>query len=123
MRICLSFCSYLMQVQKRHVNLEGEGAGMIWENGIDIYTLPCVKQVTSGNLLCNTGGPAPSSVMTQRREMQELGGRSQREGIYVYIQLTAFITQQKLTRHCRATILRCLKKIFETLPFNLKKSL
>ena len=29
---------------------EGEG-GMNWEIGIDIYTLPCVKQIASGNLL------------------------------------------------------------------------
>ena len=51
--MCLSFCSYLMQAQKRDMNLRGEGAEMIWENGIDIYTLPCVTQMTSGNLLYN----------------------------------------------------------------------
>ena len=84
MCICLSFCSYLMQVQKRDVNLRGEGAEIIWENGIDIYTLPCVTQMTSGNLLYNTESSAPCSVMTSRGEMQEVGGRSRREGIYVY---------------------------------------
>lgn len=66
MRICLSFCSYLMQVQKRHVNLEGEGAGMIWENGIDIYTLPCVKQVTSGNLFFLKTNIHPLMTLVQR---------------------------------------------------------
>ena len=64
MHMCLSFHSYLMQVQKRDINLEGEGAEMIWKDGIDICTLPCVKQITIGNLLYNTGSPAPCSVMT-----------------------------------------------------------
>ena len=34
-----------------------------------------------------------------------VGGRSEREGIYVYIQLIHFVVQQKLTQHCKATIL------------------
>ena len=33
-----------------------------------------------------------------------LGGRSKREGIYVYIYLIHFIVQQKLTQHGKATI-------------------
>ena len=32
------------------------------------------------------------------------GRRSKRKGIYVYIQLTYLIVQQKLTQHCKATI-------------------
>ena len=32
----------------------GEG-GMNWEIRIDIYTLQCVKQIPSGNLLYSTG--------------------------------------------------------------------
>ena len=39
------------------------------------------------------------------------GGRFQREGIYVYIELTHFIVQQKLTQHCKAIILQLKKKI------------
>ena len=31
-------------------------------------------------------------------------GRSKKEGVYVYIELTHFIVQQKLTQHCKATI-------------------
>jgi len=31
------------------------------------------------------------------------GERPKREGIYVYIQLTHFTAQQKLTQHCKAT--------------------
>ena len=32
-------------------------------------------------------------------------GRSQREGIYVYISLIHFIAQQKVTQHCKAIAL------------------
>ena len=39
-----------------------------------------------------------------------MGGRSKREGIQVYIQLVHFIVQQKLTQHCKATILQWKKK-------------
>ena len=31
-------------------SVEGEG-GMIWENSIETYTLPYVKQIANGNLL------------------------------------------------------------------------
>ena len=42
-----------------------------------------------------------------------VGGRSEREGIYVYIQLIHFVVQQKLTQHCKATILQLKKtKVF-----------
>ena len=33
---------------------QGEGGGMNWEIGINIYTLQCVKQITSENLLHST---------------------------------------------------------------------
>ena len=32
------------------------------------------------------------------------GGRSKREGIFVYIQLIHFLVQQKLTQHCKANL-------------------
>ena len=35
---------------------------------------------------------------------RRLGGRSKREGIYVYIELIHFGVQQELTHHCKATI-------------------
>ena len=51
-----------MQTQRnRHVDPEGEGeGGMNWESSIDICTLPCIKQIISGNLLYNTGFPGGS---------------------------------------------------------------
>ena len=43
---------------------EGQGGGINWEIGIDIYTLSCVKQLASGNMLYSTGSSARCSVMT-----------------------------------------------------------
>ena len=37
---------------------EGEG-GMIWENTIETYTLPDVKQMTSASLMRKSGHPKP----------------------------------------------------------------
>ena len=31
--------------------MRGKGDGKNWENGIDIYTLLCIKQMASGKLL------------------------------------------------------------------------
>ena len=46
-----------------HVDILGEG-GMNWEISIDIYTLPCVNQMTSGKLMDSPGSSAWCSVMT-----------------------------------------------------------
>ena len=35
-----------------------------------------------------------------------MGGRSKKEGIYVYIWLIHFVVQQKLTQHCKVIILQ-----------------
>ena len=53
--------------------------GTNWEIRIDIYTLPCVKQIASGNLLYSTGSSAWCSVMTQMGGMGG-GGREVQEG-------------------------------------------
>ena len=42
---------------------EGEGA-LNWETGIDIYTLPHIKQITNKDLLHSTGNSTQQSVMT-----------------------------------------------------------
>ena len=54
------------------------------ESSIDIYTLPCVKQMASGKLLYSIGSSAQCSVTTYR---VGIGGRRQvqKEGIYVYL--------------------------------------
>ena len=38
--------------------------GLNWENGIDIRTLQCVKQIASRNLWYSTGSSAQCSMMT-----------------------------------------------------------
>ena len=40
------------------------GSGMNREPGIDVFALPCAKQIASGNLLYGTGGSAQCSVVT-----------------------------------------------------------
>ena len=42
---------------------EGEG-GMNGESNMETYTLPYVKQMASGNLLCDTGSSTQCSVTT-----------------------------------------------------------
>ena len=49
---------------------------MNWEIKTDIYTLPCVKQIASWNLLYSTGSSAAVGVC--------VGRGSEKEGIYVY---------------------------------------
>ena len=64
----------------------GEGSEMNWEIGTDIYTLLCVNQIASGKLLYNTESSACCSVVTYRCGMGvEVGGKSKKEGIDVYI--------------------------------------
>ena len=79
--------------------------GMNWEISFYVNTLPCVKQRAGGNLQYNTGSSAWCSVMSWM-----VGGRTKREGIYVYIEQSHLIVQQKLTQHCKAIILQFKKK-------------
>ena len=63
---------------------EGEG-GMNWEIRFDINTLPCATWIASRNLLYQFR--EPSSVLCDDLVGWDggLGGRSKREGIYVYM--------------------------------------
>ena len=38
--------------------------------------------------------------------MTQMGRKSKKEGIYIYIWLIDFVVQQKVTQHCKATILQ-----------------
>ena len=67
----------------------------------EIYTLPCVKQIASGKLLYNTGNSAWYFVTTKRGGMEGLGGRLQREGIYVYLWWIHIVVGQKPTQHSK----------------------
>ena len=47
-------------VKKRFLDWVGEGKdGMSWENIIDTYTFPYVKQMTSVSLIHEAGHPGP----------------------------------------------------------------
>ena len=61
---------------------------------MDIYTLPGVTQPASGKLLKSAERSARCSVMTLRVDGGG-GGRLKREWIYVFIELTHFVVQQK----------------------------
>ena len=58
---------------------EGEG-GMIWENSIETYTLPYVKEIANGSLLYDAG--IPKQVFCDHLEGWEGqgGGRGIKEG-------------------------------------------
>ena len=62
----------------------GGGGVMNWEIGIDILTLPCVKQIASGNLLYITGSSARCSVITYMGGMGGEGGSRGRGYMYTY---------------------------------------
>ena len=65
----------------------GEG-GTKWEIRIDIYTLPCIKQIASGKLLYGTESSAWRSVITQMDAMgEEGGGKESQEGRDVCIHI------------------------------------
>ena len=61
-----------MQITNVWTPRRERGSGMNQDNGIDIYTLRCVKQITNENLLYSTGNSTQCSVVNK-------------EGIYVDI--------------------------------------
>ena len=72
-------------VENGRVDTVGEGeGGMNWEMRFDIRTLPCVKQIASGNFLYST---ELSSVLCDDQDVWDgwVSGRPKRVGIYVYI--------------------------------------
>ena len=64
-------------VENECMDTKGErGTERHWETGTDTYTrlIPCVKQITHGNMLCSTGKSSQWTVMTGMKR------RSKREG-------------------------------------------
>lgn len=68
-----------------------------------------MKQAAAGNLLNSAGRSAQCSVTTERAwdgvGLGE-GGRSEREGMYVYLELIHAVVQQKQRQHCKAITLQ-----------------
>ena len=58
-------------------------SGTRWGGSIDIYMLPGITQLASGQLLCSTRSPARSSVMTWEGGKGEQGRGSRGRG-YMY---------------------------------------
>ena len=54
------------------------------KSSVETYTLPCVKQIASGNSLYAPGSSREGSVMTWRAGMgREVAGRFRRDGAHV----------------------------------------
>ena len=69
-----------------------------WEFGIDIYTLLYIKQIINKDLLYSTGDSTEYSAITY------MGKESEKEQIYVYIQLNHFAVHLKLTQQINYNI-------------------
>ena len=59
-----------------------------------------MKYIINEKILYSTGNSTRESVVTQ------MGRKSEKEGMYVHLWLIHFATEQKLTQHCKATMLR-----------------
>ena len=92
------------QTQSGHV---GKGGEINWESSVDIYMLPCVNSKWETAVQHRE----LSSVLCEDLEGWDVGGRLQREGIYVHMQLIHTVTQQKPILYCKATIFQFFKEI------------
>ena len=72
---------------------------MSWEIRINICTT--MSEMASGNV---QQSELSSVLYDDLHEQDGVGGKSKREEIYVYIQLSCFIVQQKLTQHYKAIL-------------------
>ena len=64
-----------------------EDSGTNWESSIDIYTLPCVKQVVGGCCIAQDRLLFSSVLYDDRGGWDGggVGGKLKREGMYIYI--------------------------------------
>ena len=76
---------------------EGVGGGMDWEFGISRCKLLYIEWINNKVLLCSTGNYIQYPVINHN-------GKEYKKCIYVY--LNQFAVQQKLTQHCKSTILQ-----------------
>ena len=68
--------------------------GTVREVGMDMYTLLYLKWITNKDLLCSTRNSAQCHVATW------IGGDLGKEWIHVYVWLSPFTVQLKLSQHC-----------------------
>ena len=75
------------------------------ESRMEAYTLPYVEQITSGNLLYDSGNSNCGSVTTQRGgKGWEVGGMFKMEGLYVLLWLIHIDVWQKSNQYSKAII-------------------
>ena len=76
---------------------KGSGGGINQEPEINIHTLVYIKQITNKDLLCSTGNYIQYLIITYNGKESEKN---------TYIKLNHFAVHQKLTQHCKSTILQ-----------------
>ena len=98
-------------IKNRPLNSLGEGeGGMIWENSIEIYTLPYVKQIASGSLILTQGTQGQCSVTAWRDGVtSKAGGGLRREGTHVCLWPIHDDVRQKPSQYCKVIILHSIK--------------
>ena len=74
----------------------GNGLGF----GIGIFTLRYIESLASGDMLYSTGNFIQYSVIIY------IGKESEKEWMYVYVWLNYLVIQQKLSQHCKSTVLQ-----------------
>ena len=87
-------------------SVEGEG-GMLWENSIETYTLPYVKQIAIGSLMCDSEHPKP--VLSDNLEAWggEGAGSSVQEGGETFIPMAdscQCMVKKKKLQYCAVII-------------------
>ena len=88
------------QTENRHVIAKAGGrGGMDLEFGISRCKLLYIEWINNKVLLCSTGNYIQYPVINHNVKECE-------KRIYIYIKLSHFAVQQKLTQHCKSTILQ-----------------
>ena len=70
------------------------GRGIVWEFGMDRYTLLYLKWISNKNLLYSTGNSARCYVAAW------MGGGFDGERIHIYVWLSLFAVHLNLLQHC-----------------------
>ena len=72
---------------------------MDWEIGVSRYKLLYIEWMDNKVLLYSTGNFSQYPVINHN-------GKEYKKRMYIYVQLNHFAVQQKLTQHCKSTILQ-----------------
>ena len=84
----------LTDLENEHMVVGGRMGGRDREFGKDMYTLLCLKWITSKDLLYSTWNSAQCYMAAQ------MGGEFGGEWIHVYVWLNPLAVNLKLSQHC-----------------------